>query len=172
MKMIVLRGIRFESHCEHHRAPIIGQAWVAYVPSGGVVGISKLARVVEVYARCVCAMISELRHSPKDEMFGRDKGFKCPNLPWTAPGFQVMKGIIHAPCAKPALRPESRDALLTAIAKSFMFPRLCSSFSADLHGFSGELIRDALARFPKLALPKPFESGNLSANSRHPVVVG
>jgi len=51
-------------------------------------------------------------------MFGRDKGFKCPNLPWTAPGFQVMKGIIHAPCAKPALSPESRDALLTAIAKA------------------------------------------------------
>ena len=42
----------------------------------------------------------ELRHSPKDEMFGRDKGFKCPNLPWTAPGFQVIKGIIYAPSAK------------------------------------------------------------------------
>ena len=51
-------------------------------------------------------------------MFGRDKGFKGPNLAWTAPGFQVIKGIIHAPCAKPALRPESRDALLTAIAKA------------------------------------------------------
>jgi GTP cyclohydrolase I len=50
-EMIVLRGIRFESHCEHHLAPIIGQAWVAYVPSGRVVGISKLARVVEVYAK-------------------------------------------------------------------------------------------------------------------------
>lgn len=50
-EMIVLRGIRFESHCEHHLAPIVGQAWVAYVPSGRVVGISKLARVVEVYAR-------------------------------------------------------------------------------------------------------------------------
>ena len=49
--MIVLRGIRFESHCEHHLAPIIGQAWVAYIPSGRVVGISKLARVVEAYAR-------------------------------------------------------------------------------------------------------------------------
>ena len=60
----------------------------------------------------------ELRHSPKDEMFGRDKGFKCPNLRWTVPGFQSMKGIIHAPCAKPALRPESRDALLTTIAKA------------------------------------------------------
>lgn len=50
-EMIVLRGIRFESHCEHHMAPIIGQAWIGYVPSGRVVGISKLARVVEVYAK-------------------------------------------------------------------------------------------------------------------------
>jgi GTP cyclohydrolase I len=50
-EMIVLRCIRFESHCEHHMAPIVGQAWVAYVPSGRVVGISKLARVVEVYAK-------------------------------------------------------------------------------------------------------------------------
>jgi GTP cyclohydrolase I len=50
-EMIVLGGIRFESHCEHHMAPIIGQAWVGYVPSGRVVGISKLARVVEVYAK-------------------------------------------------------------------------------------------------------------------------
>jgi GTP cyclohydrolase I len=50
-EMIALRAIRFESHCEHHMAPIVGQAWVAYVPNGRVVGISKLARVVEVYAR-------------------------------------------------------------------------------------------------------------------------
>jgi GTP cyclohydrolase I len=50
-EMIVLRGVRFESHCEHHLAPIIGHAWVAYVPRGRVVGISKLARVVEAYAR-------------------------------------------------------------------------------------------------------------------------
>src|SRR5665648_555950 len=50
-EMIVLRGIRFESHCEHHMAPITGKAWVAYVPSGRVVGISKLARVVDAYAK-------------------------------------------------------------------------------------------------------------------------
>lgn len=50
-EMIVLRGIPFESHCEHHVAPIIGRAWVAYVPTGRVVGISKLARVIEAYAR-------------------------------------------------------------------------------------------------------------------------
>lgn len=50
-EMIVLRGIPFESHCEHHVAPIIGRAWVAYVPNRRVVGISKLARVVDAYAR-------------------------------------------------------------------------------------------------------------------------
>ena len=50
-EMIVLRGIRFDSHCEHHMAPIVGRAWVAYIPNGRVVGISKLARVVDVYAR-------------------------------------------------------------------------------------------------------------------------
>ena len=50
-EMVVLRSIRFVSHCEHHLAPIIGRAWVAYVPRGRVVGISKLARVVEAYAR-------------------------------------------------------------------------------------------------------------------------
>jgi GTP cyclohydrolase IA len=50
-KMVVLRAIRFESHCEHHMAPIIGRAWIAYIPRGRVVGISKLARVVEIYAK-------------------------------------------------------------------------------------------------------------------------
>jgi GTP cyclohydrolase I len=50
-EMISLRGVRFESHCEHHMAPIIGKAWVAYVPNGRVVGISKLARIVEVFAK-------------------------------------------------------------------------------------------------------------------------
>ncbi|MDO9382375.1 MAG: GTP cyclohydrolase I FolE [Hyphomicrobiaceae bacterium] len=50
-EMIVLRGIRFESHCEHHMAPIIGRAWVGYIPNGRVVGISKLARVVDAFAK-------------------------------------------------------------------------------------------------------------------------
>lgn len=50
-EMVVMRGIPFESHCEHHVAPIIGRAWVAYVPDRRVVGISKLARVVEAYAK-------------------------------------------------------------------------------------------------------------------------
>jgi GTP cyclohydrolase IA len=50
-EMVVLRGVRFESLCEHLMAPILGRAWVAYVPDGRVVGISKLARVVEAYAK-------------------------------------------------------------------------------------------------------------------------
>jgi GTP cyclohydrolase I len=50
-EMVVLRDIRFESHCEHHLAPIIGKAHIAYLPQQRVVGISKLARLVEVYAK-------------------------------------------------------------------------------------------------------------------------
>jgi GTP cyclohydrolase IA len=50
-EMIVMTDIRFESHCEHHMVPIIGKAHVGYLPDKRVVGISKLARLVEVYAR-------------------------------------------------------------------------------------------------------------------------
>ena len=50
-EIVLLKDIRFESHCEHHMAPIIGKAHVAYLPSNRVVGISKLARLVEVYAK-------------------------------------------------------------------------------------------------------------------------
>jgi GTP cyclohydrolase I len=49
--MVILKDIRFESHCEHHLAPIIGRAHVGYLPTRRVVGISKLARVVEAFAR-------------------------------------------------------------------------------------------------------------------------
>ncbi|MFN8758045.1 MAG: GTP cyclohydrolase I FolE [Tagaea sp.] len=50
-EMVVLRDVRFESHCEHHIAPIIGTVHVAYLPAKRVVGISKLARVIDVYAK-------------------------------------------------------------------------------------------------------------------------
>jgi GTP cyclohydrolase I len=49
--MVVLRDIAFESHCEHHMVPIIGKAHVGYLPKNKVVGISKLARVVETFAK-------------------------------------------------------------------------------------------------------------------------
>jgi len=50
-EMIVLRGVTFESHCEHHIAPIVGRVWVGYLPDRRVVGISKLARVVEIFSK-------------------------------------------------------------------------------------------------------------------------
>jgi GTP cyclohydrolase I len=50
-EMVVLRDIRFESHCEHHLAPIIGRAHIGYLPRNRVVGISKLARLVDVYSK-------------------------------------------------------------------------------------------------------------------------
>lgn len=50
-EMVLLKDIPFESHCEHHMVPIIGKAHVAYLPNNRVVGISKLARVVEAYAK-------------------------------------------------------------------------------------------------------------------------
>jgi GTP cyclohydrolase I len=50
-EMVVLRDIRFESYCEHHLAPIIGKAHVGYIPTDRVVGISKLARLVDAYAK-------------------------------------------------------------------------------------------------------------------------
>ena len=49
--LVMLRDIEVESHCEHHMAPFLGKAYVAYVPTNRVVGISKLARVVEIFSR-------------------------------------------------------------------------------------------------------------------------
>ena len=50
-EIVLLKDIPFQSHCEHHMAPIIGKAHIAYLPSNWVVGISKLARVLHTYAR-------------------------------------------------------------------------------------------------------------------------
>src|SRR5689334_4986448 len=48
-EIVLIKDIRFESHCEHHMAPIVGQAHIGYLPKSRVVGISKLARIVDVY---------------------------------------------------------------------------------------------------------------------------
>ena len=50
-EMVIIKNVRLESHCEHHMVPILGKAHVAYIPKERVVGISKLARVVDVYAK-------------------------------------------------------------------------------------------------------------------------
>ena len=49
--LVLMRDISFESHCEHHVIPFIGKAHIGYYPSGGIVGLSKLARVVDIFAR-------------------------------------------------------------------------------------------------------------------------
>jgi GTP cyclohydrolase I len=68
-EMVVLRDIGFESHCEHHMAPIMGKVHVGYLPDRKVVGISKLARVVETFARRLQVqetMTSQIAHAIQD----------------------------------------------------------------------------------------------------------
>ena len=68
-EMVVLKNIRFESHCEHHMAPFIGKAHVGYLPDKKVVGISKLARVVDVFSKRLQVqekMTSQIAHSIQD----------------------------------------------------------------------------------------------------------
>lgn len=70
-EMVVLRDIRFESYCEHHIAPIIGKAHVAYLPSERVVGISKLARLVEAFAKRLQIqekMTAQIANAIQDEL--------------------------------------------------------------------------------------------------------
>lgn len=68
-EMVLLKNIRVESFCEHHMAPIIGKAHIGYLPDARVVGISKLARVVETYARRFQVqekMTAQIAHSIQD----------------------------------------------------------------------------------------------------------
>ncbi|MGA9343192.1 MAG: GTP cyclohydrolase I FolE [Rhodanobacteraceae bacterium] len=76
-QVIVLRDIEFESHCEHHMAPIIGRAHVGYLPTDKVVGISKLARVVDSFARRFQVqekMTAEIAHCIHDVLKPRGVG--------------------------------------------------------------------------------------------------
>jgi GTP cyclohydrolase I len=74
-EMVVLRDIAFESHCEHHMAPIIGKVHIGYLPDRKVVGISKLARVVEAFSRRLQVqetMTAQIAHCIQDVL--RPKG--------------------------------------------------------------------------------------------------
>ncbi len=76
-EMIVLRDIGFESHCEHHMAPIIGKVHVGYLPDRKVVGISKLARVVETFARRMQvqeSLTAQIAHTIQDVLKPRGVG--------------------------------------------------------------------------------------------------
>lgn len=68
-EMVILRDISFESHCEHHIAPIIGRVHIAYLPDSRVIGISKLARIVEVFAHRLQVqekLTAEIAHAIND----------------------------------------------------------------------------------------------------------
>jgi GTP cyclohydrolase I len=76
-ELIVLRDIGFESHCEHHIAPIIGKVHVGYLPDRKVVGISKLARVVETFARRMQvqeSLTAQIAHCIQDVLKPRGVG--------------------------------------------------------------------------------------------------
>jgi GTP cyclohydrolase I len=76
-EMIVLRDITFESHCEHHMAPIIGKVHIGYLPDRKVVGISKLARVVETFARRLQvqeSLTAQIAHCIQDVLKPRGVG--------------------------------------------------------------------------------------------------
>ena len=97
-EIVVLRDIRLESHCEHHMVPIIGSASVAYVPDGRVVGISKLARVVEAYAKrlqiqekLTAQIANTIDHALKPRGVG-----------------VVIKAIHHCMTARGVQKPDSR----------------------------------------------------------------
>jgi GTP cyclohydrolase I len=76
-EMVVLRDISFESHCEHHMAPIIGRVHIGYLPDRKVVGISKLARVVETFARRLQvqeSLTAQIAHCIQDVLKPRGVG--------------------------------------------------------------------------------------------------
>jgi GTP cyclohydrolase I len=76
-ELIVLRDIGFESHCEHHMAPIIGKVHIGYLPDRKVVGISKLARVVETFARRLQvqeSLTAQIAHCIQDVLRPRGVG--------------------------------------------------------------------------------------------------
>ena len=132
-EMVVLRNVRFNSHCEHHMAPIIGRAHVGYLPRRRVVGISKLARLVEVYARRLqiqekmTAQIAQaVMHVLQPEGVGVviEATHECMSTRGVdKPGATLITSQMSGPCRED---PSTRRAFLAAIGN----PQMGQSFSA------------------------------------------
>jgi len=112
--MVVLRDIDIESHCEHHIAPFLGKAWVAYLPTDKVVGISKLVKVVEIFSKRLqtqetmtaqiadaiedalkprgCAVMIDAQHQCMSTLFRSIKASNCPPNLFASASHSLHKG--------------------------------------------------------------------------------
>jgi len=108
--IVMLRDIEFNSHCEHHIAPFVGRAHVAYLPTKSVVGISKLARVVEIYARRLQTqetMTAQIANAIMNALQPRGVAvlIDCHSMPSNPIADQgaaaIKQAVIHAPGIDP-----------------------------------------------------------------------
>ena len=106
--MVMLRGIPFSSHCEHHIAPFHGVVHVAYLPNGSVVGISKLARVVDIFAK---------RLQTQETMTAQIAKAICENL--GTRGVAVMAEAVHTCMSMRGVLKEDVDTITTHFTGEF-----------------------------------------------------
>ncbi len=106
--MVLLKDIEFESHCEHHIAPFYGVAHVAYIPNGRIVGLSKLARIVEIYARRLQTqegLTSEIAQAIMDGL--------------NAKGVAVMMWAEHSACRSRGVRQRHVETVTMRLLGAF-----------------------------------------------------
>ena len=106
--MVVVKDISFHSHCEHHMVPIIGKAHVGYVPDGRVLGLSKIARVVDIFARRLQtqeSMTAQIAHSIQDALEPK--------------GVAVMIEAEHMCMAMRGIRKQGSTTLTTTFTGSY-----------------------------------------------------
>ncbi|MGI9366694.1 MAG: GTP cyclohydrolase I FolE [Rhizobiaceae bacterium] len=106
--MVVIKDIAFHSHCEHHMVPIIGKAHVGYVPDGRVLGLSKIARVVDIFARRLQtqeSMTAQIAHSIQDALDPK--------------GVAVMIEAEHMCMAMRGIRKQGSTTLTTTFTGSY-----------------------------------------------------
>lgn len=106
--MVVVKDVTFHSHCEHHMVPIIGKAHVGYVPDGRVLGLSKIARVVDIFARRLQtqeSMTAQIAHSIQDALEPK--------------GVAVMIEAEHMCMAMRGIRKQGSTTLTTTFTGSY-----------------------------------------------------
>jgi GTP cyclohydrolase I len=124
--MVLVRDITFHSHCEHHMVPIIGKAHVAYLPDGKVVGLSKIARTVDIFAHRLQtqeAMTAQIAHVIQDVLQPR--------------GVAVLIEAEHMCMAMRGIRKQGSTTLTTTFTGTFKdHPEEQARFMMMLRGFS------------------------------------